>query len=184
MSYKRYQVFSRKVVYQCPWFQIVVEDVQKPDGFRGNYFIMERPKGRDFVIVIVQENDDLYLVNQWRPTLKKDTLEFAAGSVGERETDLEAAKREVAEELGLKAKKWIFLGKAAVAPGFSSQYGRVFYATGISQLREKFPGEAGENTEGVKIKRAKFDQMIYNGKIVDGTTLSAYLLYLVWEKKL
>lgn len=181
---KHWRVFSRKVAYKNPWFQVAVEDIQKPDGFRGKYFIVERGNIKDFVVVIAREEDDLYLVKQWRPTLKRYTLEFVAGSITRGEKPLVAAKREIVEEIGMTAGKWTFLGREAVAPGFSSQYGRYYLATSLTLAKQKFSGELGEKTTLIRLKRAKFDEMIYNGKIIDGATLTAYLLLLAWEKKI
>ena len=135
-------------------------------------------------MIVAYENNSLYLVKQWRPTLKRATLEFVAGSIGEKETPLEAAKREIIEEIGMEATKWVYLGRQAVAPGFSSQYGRYYLATNLKIANWKLEGELGERTELCLVKRAKFDEMIYNGKIIDGTTLTAYLLLLAWEKKI
>lgn len=185
---KKWKVFSRKVEHENPWFRIVREDVRKPNGFRGDYFIFEGHSSKDFVIVIVrddkEENETFYLVRQWRPTLKRNLIEFAAGSTEKHETFLQAAQREVKEELGLEAKEWNYIGKATVAPGHSMEYGRIFVATNVSQTKQKVKGDPGETTELIKVTRKQLEQMIYRREIDDGPTLSAYLLYLVWKKEL
>ena len=181
---KPYRVFSRKIVHKNPWYQVVKENIRYPSGHRGNYYVWENPRTeKGFVVAIAEDKDTFFLVKQWRPTLKHYTLEFVAGDAHKNEKYVKAAKRELLEELGLQAKRWQFIGKAAVAPGYSREYGRVFLATGISKSAEKAKGEAGEKTELVKIKRQKFEQMIYNREIEDGPTLSAYLLYLTRKKK-
>jgi 8-oxo-dGTP pyrophosphatase MutT (NUDIX family) len=185
---KSWKVFSRKVEHKNPWFQIVREDVRKPNGFRGDYFIFEGNSSKDFVIVIVRDcqgkDETFYLVKQWRPTLKRYLIEFAAGSTGKQESFLQAAKREVKEELGLEAKDWRYIGKATVAPGHSMEYGRVFVATNALRTKHEAKGDPGETTQLVKVSRKQFERMIYNKQIQDGPTLSAFLLYLVWKKEL
>jgi len=181
---KTWKVYHRKIVFKCSWFQIIEEDLRKPNGFRSKYYVFESLSKRDFIMVIALDNDYFYMTKQWRPTLKRETVEFVAGGVGKNEIYLEAAKRELLEEAGLKAKKWHFIGKAPVAPGHSREYGRIFLAENISFSKEKAAGEPGEGTELVKIPRHKFKRMIYQREIDDGPTLSAYLLYLTWSKKL
>lgn len=182
---KPYKVFSRKVVHKNPWYQIVKENIRQPSGYRADYYIFENSKTeRDFVVVIAKDKNNFFLVRQWRPTVKRYLLEFVAGGAHEKEKYIEAAKRELLEETRLFGKNWHYLGKAAVAPGHSGEYGRVFLATEISKSSKKVKGEPGENTEVIKIKRQKFEKMIYNREIEDGPTLSSYLLYLAWSGRL
>lgn len=181
---KSWRVFLRKTVHKNPWFKVVKEDIKKPGGFRGDYFIFSRHSQKDFVIVVAEENDQFYLVKQWRPTLKRYLLEFVAGGTNKNETYLQAAKRELVEEVGLKAKKWQYLGNAAVAPGHSDQYGRVFLAKKLTKSQEFKSGEIGEQTQLIKINCRKFHQMVLKFKINDGPTLSAYLMYLAFLKKI
>jgi ADP-ribose pyrophosphatase len=182
-SQKRGQVFSRKVVHKNPWFRIVKEKIQKPSGFRGNHYIFEGNSLRDFVVIVVRdEQENFYLVKQWRPALKRYLVEFAAGGTGRGESYLQAAKREVREELRLEAKRWDYLGKAAVAPGFSREYGRFFLATGVKPTQRGSKGEPGEVIEIVKISRKKFEKMVSEREIEDGPTLTAYMLYVTRRK--
>lgn len=183
MSANNYKVFSRKTVHKNPWFRIVKEDILRPDGHRADYYIFEGESDKNFVVIVAQEKDELYLVKQWRPTLKRYLIEFAAGGIEKNETDLQAAKREFLEETGWGAKKWQYLGKAAVGPGHSKEYGQVFFATGLFKTRGK-TNDIQEKTELVIIKRQNFEQMIYNKEIEDGPTLSAYMKYLAFKKRL
>lgn len=185
---KSWKVFSRKVEHENPWFRVVRENIRRPSGFRGDYFIFEGRSAKDFVIVVVRDcqgkDETFYLVKQWRPTLKRSLIEFAAGATGKNESFLKAAQREVREELALEAKDWKYIGKATVAPGHSVEYGRVFVATDVVKTKHKVKGDPGESTELIKVSRKQFERMIYKRQIRDGPTFSAFLLYLVWKKEL
>ena len=181
---KTWKVYSRKTVFKCPWFQIVEEDIKKPNGFRGKYYIQQGREKNDFVIVIALKRNCFYMTKQWRSTLKKETIEFVAGSVEKNESYLKAAKRELLEEVRIRAKRWRYLGRVAVAPGHTLRYGRIFLAEEITKVKTKVKGEPGEDTRPVKIPLQKYKQMVSQGKINGGPTLSAYLLYLAWSKKL
>lgn len=181
---KNWKVYDRKVIFRTPWFQVIEEKLKKPSGFRGSYYIYEHKTGKDFVIVIAEDEEFFFLTKQWRATLKKYTLEFVAGAVGRDESYLVSSKRELVEETGLESDKWEYLGKCPVAPGHSSQYGRVYLASDVFPSKVKMKGEKGEKTQMVKVAKEEFLKMIRKGKINDGPTLSAFLLYLVKKGEL
>lgn len=181
---KRWRVFAKKTIHKNPWFSVDLEDIQKPSGHRDNYYIFQGTGRKDFVVAIALDDNYFYLTEQWRPTLKKYSLEFVAGRAEKNESYLEAVKREFLEETGLEAKKWLLIGRVAVAPGHTPRYGRIFLASRISHSNTKTKGEPGEDTKLVKVPKNKFREMIYQAKIDDGPTLSAYLLYLIRSKKI
>lgn len=79
-----------------------------PDGTRGHHAVIQGPSA--VLIVPVFEDCTTVLVRQWRYAWAKTSWEAPAGTIEDGEDQLEAARRELAEEAGLLAERWTPLG--------------------------------------------------------------------------
>ena len=79
------------------------------------------------ICCLIDQEDNLYLVKQFRPNINDFTLEFPAGAIEGNEDKFSAAKREVKEETGLNCKV-IFLNKCRVLMNRSTNYDYLFLA--------------------------------------------------------
>src|SRR3954467_393325 len=90
---------------------------------RGNWEYVSRNTRRPAVgIVAVTDDDNVLLVEQYRPAVSRNVIEFPAGLAGdiagaEHEPLLEAAKRELLEETGYQASLWSELASGYSSPG-------------------------------------------------------------------
>lgn len=85
-----------------------------------------RIKSSDSVIVcLIDRNENLILVSQFRPNLQKKTLEFPAGHVDKDENIFQAATREVFEETGYNC-KLLFIGKSRLLMNRYINYEHLF----------------------------------------------------------
>jgi len=92
------EISSRRTVFATDWFSL--EEKQLSSG-GPPYFAFKCP---DFVsIVALTENDELVLVQQYRPAIEAYTLELPSGHVDVGETPFAAAVRELTEETGYAA---------------------------------------------------------------------------------
>jgi 8-oxo-dGTP pyrophosphatase MutT (NUDIX family) len=154
------------------------EDViRRPDGSEGIYSYIEKP---DFALIIPVDRDGFHLVEQYRYPVGHRSWEFPQGTLPNRADGepAELARRELAEETGLRARRLYHLGNLHPAKGMSSQGFTVFVA------EELEPGtHAREHEEQDMrqrwISRNDFDDMIRNGLVTDDSTLAAYLLFLL-----
>ena len=96
----------------------------------------------------------------------------------EESDPIELANRELREETGLRAASMELLGTLDVAPGMSSQRGRVFLATGITEGEHDREHEE-QDMHSDWFSRAQLERMIRDGDICDAQTVAAWALLLL-----
>ena len=96
---------STRVVYDNPWINVREDEVVRPDGQPGIYGVVHFKNIA--VGVLAVEDGEVYLVGQYRYTLERYSWEIVEGGCGEGEETLDAARRELEEETGLRASNWV-----------------------------------------------------------------------------
>ena len=104
----------------------------------------------------------ILLVRQYRLPARASLWELPAGRVDKGETVLQAAKRELREETGFKAKKWTKLASFFVSPGFLAEKMTIFVASDLTE-GEKEPME-DERIELQWFRAKELDEMIAAGQ--------------------
>ncbi|MGB0971931.1 MAG: NUDIX domain-containing protein [Mycobacterium sp.] len=170
-------VGSREV-YRNNWLTIREDDIRRPDGSSGIYAVVDKPT---YALVIPRdcqaEGDRFHLVEQFRYPLGCRCWEFPQGTApGRADMDpAELAARELREETGLRADSMTEIGQLDVAPGMSSQRGRVFLAMGITEG----PHDREHEEQDMRSRwfaRAEVEQMIRDGAITDAQSIAAWTL--------
>jgi ADP-ribose pyrophosphatase len=134
------------------------------------------------VMLVIDDQNRIILVQQPRVALEIETLEVPAGTLNLQEVPLEAAKRELAEEVGLKADEWLSLGQIYAAPGFCDEKLHLFMARNLSEY--KLAADPEEQIGVLRFSLQQLEQLIIDGKIDDSKTLAiifkAKLLELIY----
>ena len=173
------RITSREV-YRNDWLTVREDQVRRPDGSDGIYGVVDKPH---YALVIACDGDRFRLVEQFRYPLGLRRWEFPQGTAPGL-ADLEAtelAHRELREETGLRADSMTPIGQLDVAAGMSSQRGRVFVATGITQGdHDREHTEQDMHSEW--FSRAEVEQMMRDGVITDAQTLAAWTLFVLSER--
>ena len=149
----------------------------RADGSAGIYGVVDKP---DFALVIPQDVDGFWLVEQFRYPVGRRAWEFPQGSwgAGASGSTSDLARSELAEETGLRAGQLRHLGHLYEAYGFCSQSFDIYLATDL-----QIGAGAHEETEQDMVHRAvsekQFRRMIQTGEVVDGATLAAQSLLLM-----
>lgn len=172
---------SSREVYANPWMAVREDGVRRDDGTAGIYGVIDKP---DYALVIPLDGDRLHLVEQFRYPLGMRRWEFPQGTAPDR-ADVETgelAARELREETGLRAANMLDLGLLDVAPGMSSQRGRVFLATGLTEGAHEREHEE-QDMRTAWFSRAEFEKMIAAGEVTDAQSIAAYALLLLRERR-
>ena len=164
-------------MYRNSWLTIREDDIRRPDGSPGIYAVVDKPT---YALVIPKDGERFHLVEQFRYPLGLRRWEYPQGTAPDR-ADLdgtELAARELREETGLRADSLTELGLLDVAPGMSSQRGRVFLATGITEGPHDREHEE-QDMRSAWFARSEVEQMIRDGVITDAQSIAAWTLLLL-----
>ncbi|KAA9162084.1 NUDIX hydrolase [Amycolatopsis acidicola] len=171
---------SSREVYRNSWMTVREDGIRRPDGTDGIYGVVDKP---DYALVIPLDGDRLHLVEQYRYPLGLRRWEFPQGTApGLADMDAtELAARELREETGLVAGRMTDLGLLDVAPGMSSQRGRVFLATELTAGPHEREHEEQDMRTGW-FSRTEFEKLITRAEITDAQSIAAYTLLLLHER--
>lgn len=180
---KKTQLLSSKVVFKGKVFSVNRDEVIEPGGHR-NVREVIRHNGSVVVLAVDESKNpvdpDIILERQYRHAAGQFLLELPAGRVEPGESTLAAAKREMIEETGYRAKKWSLLTKYFASPGFLGEWMQIYLARdireGIAQPEED------EKIEVIRMPLSEALQLASANKIHDGKTLIGLLLYDQWRK--
>ena len=105
---------------------------------------------RGAVAILARDDDGrVGVLRQYRTPFDRATLEIPAGTLDvEGEEPLDAAKRELEEELGAVASTWRLLGRFMVSPGWSTQVMHIFEAR-VLTIGERRPAGPEESASTV-----------------------------------
>ena len=175
------RTIASDVVYADNWIRLRKDEIERRDGSRGTYAVVERG---DFALVIPAENGGFHLVEEYRYPVARRSWSFPQGGFphGETGTPEELARMELAQETGLRACQLTRLGLLTAAHGMSSQRCDYFLATDlVAGPAAPEPEELGIRHEWVT--REEFEEMVRDTRITDDSTLAAYALLLLAERR-
>lgn len=164
---------ASREVYDNAWVRIREDEVLRPDGAPGIYGVVHYKNVAIGILAI--EDEHVYLVGQYRYPLEKYSWEIPEGGCPEGEDLLSAAKRELAEETGLRAKNWKMLGEAHLSNSVSDERAVWFLATDLTQGEHE-----PEGTEQLNVRRLPFEQVLrmsLSGEMTDALSLLAIMSY-------
>ncbi|HTK03820.1 MAG TPA: NUDIX hydrolase [Alphaproteobacteria bacterium] len=169
---------SSKEIYKSNWMTVTEDQVLTSTGKELTWSVVHK---KDFALIIPWDGNKFTLVGVYRYPIGQFSWEFPQGHM-EGDNIFETANEELQEETGLIADKVEKLGDFHLANGFLDQKCHTFLATGLK------PGnsnrEAGE--EDMKIKEVtmkEIENMIVEGEIKDGPTITALMLFKFWRRE-
>jgi ADP-ribose pyrophosphatase len=171
-------VLDSKLAFQGKVFRVTTDTVTEPGGVTGIRDVV-RHNGSIVILAVDATNNPadptILIERQYRHAAGQFLFELPAGSIDPGEAPLAAAKRELIEETGFRARKWTKLVRYFASPGFLAESMQIFLAedirAGIAQP------EADEKIEILHLPLSEVLHAIEQGKVLDGKTIIGILFY-------
>jgi ADP-ribose pyrophosphatase len=140
-------------VYRDPWVDVRQDDVIRPDGRPGTYSVVHLKPG--VCVVAMDEDRCVYLTEEFHYGVGRTTIEAVSGGLESGEDALVTARRELQEEIGIRAQNWTDLG--VVDPFTASVVSptRLFLAQQLT-----FGDHAQEATETIRCVRMSLSEAV------------------------
>jgi ADP-ribose pyrophosphatase len=165
------KLIASREVYKCSLFRVTEDRAADPKtGFEIKRSIVRHAGSA--VMMAVDGERRILLVRQYRLPAGRYLWELPAGRLDPGEKPLQAARRELIEETGYRARRWTKLASFFVSPGFLSERMTVY-------LAENLIAGVATPMEDERIQTRWFDaseveRMIESGRIEDAKSIVGF----------
>jgi 8-oxo-dGTP pyrophosphatase MutT (NUDIX family) len=169
----------RETVYSTRIFDIREITSLSPEKDEKRFFTLHAADWAIVVPVIGDAKDDVrfLMVRQWRHGSEEISLEFPGGVIDPGETPEDAARRELLEETGYRARTLIPVASLSPNPAIMDNACHVFIAEDLENTRETAP----DDDEYIAIETVSFDDAFRgmgHGQFRHGLMAAAMFLYV------
>ncbi len=158
--------------YENPWIRVEHNTVLNPAGNEGIYGVI-RFKNVAVGIIPVDNEGNIWMVGQYRYPLGRYSWEIPEGGCPLGTPTLESAKRELLEEVGLRAKRWDRLLHIDLSNSVCDEVGEIWLAREL-----EFTQSEPEETEVLQLLKLPLEtvyQGVLAGKFRDSMTVAGIL---------
>lgn len=167
-----WKILTSDAIYDNEWLSLTEHKVITPGGVPGIYGVVHF-KNLAIAVLPIDEDDNVYLVGQYRFAFSEFFWEVPKGGGKLEELPLQAAQRELKEETGLDAGEWSMIQELHLSNSTTDERGYVYVARKLKK------GKAHpEHTEDLKVKKMPFTELyqkVMEGEFKDALTVIAVL---------
>jgi len=171
------KITSSREVYKCNLFRVTENRASdSKSGFKFKRSVVRHAGSA--VMMAVDGQRRILLVRQYRLPAARYMWELPAGRLDPGEKPLEAAKRELIEETGYRARRWTKLASFFVSPGYVDERMTIYLAENL--IAGVATPMDDERIETRWFPAAEVERLIETGKLDDAKTIVGFYR---WQKR-
>ena len=155
-----------ETIYEGPIFTITHDTVELENGKEAIRDVLLHHGG--VCVLPVNEDNEVFLVKQFRYPFRTVTLEAPAGKREKGEDHAECGRRELLEETGCTCSEYTFLGEMYPTPAYNTEITYMYLAGGLSYEKQSLDPDEFLDVEKMPLSDAV--KLVMEGKIPDGKT--------------
>lgn len=167
---RAWTTLNTETAFETPWFKIEKQELEMPSGVKPTFYIHDT---HDSVMCVCVTADKQVLVErQYRPALKKVSVDYPAGRLEDDDANVEEAMlRELKEETGYQTSSFKKLAIIDKDPSFSTTRMHIYLAQGAI-LGQDSPEESESIVSGF-VPAKKIMDMVLSGELACAYCVSA-----------
>ncbi len=160
---------DKTVIHTWKRISLIEERVELPNGQNITHTTIAHPGAA--VILPIDQNGNIVVIKQYRPSLKKWLLELPAGTLEQDEPIAQCAARELEEETGFSAEEIYPLGQVTPLAGFCDEIQYLFVAKQLNKTA-RYQCDDDEVIEVLHLPLHDIEKMIIDGSITDAKSIA------------
>lgn len=167
------KILNKKIVTQSKLFSIESLDLEFSNGVIRQYERLMRHSGSHGAVLIVPmiDRETVLLIREYSCGVERYELGLAKGKIDPGESALQAANRELKEEVGYGAYKLQQINSFSIAPSYMEHMTDIILAQDL--YPEKLQGDEPEELEVVPWKLANLTQLVSSGQCTEARSIAA-----------
>ncbi|MEW8506950.1 MAG: ADP compounds hydrolase NudE [Candidatus Thiodiazotropha sp.] len=170
-------ILSRQLIAKTRLFRVEQLDLEFSNGQQRRYERLLGGERGSVLVVPVIDDDTVMLIREYSAGSQDYQLGLPKGRMEPGEDPLEAANREICEEIGYAAKELRLIKTFTIAPAYIRHQTHVILARNLYPDRQ--PGDEPEPIEVVPWRLSDWDELINQPDLTEARSIAA--LYLTRE---
>ena len=169
LEYIMPKILNKKSIFRSKLFDIKEADIEFNNNILKYEIISGTGNGAVLIVPII--NNDIIFIKEYAAAVDDYMITFPKGKIDDGETIVEAANRELQEEIGYKSLEIRLIKKLYLAPGYIDHMTYVMVAKELSL--SSLAGDEPEELEVIRVNREDVRSFLNKHEIVDSRVYAA-----------
>ncbi len=175
-------ILNKTTLAKSRLFHIESLDIQFSNGEQRNYERLARTnKGGAVLIVPLFDDETVLLIREYSAGVHRYEVGLPKGKVDCGESFINAANRELKEEVGFGSRKLTHLSTFSLAPSYLEHTTEIIIAQDL--YTEKLCGDEPEELEVIPWKLSHLNQLLATGECTEARSIAALFMTIEYLKK-
>lgn len=168
------KILQCKQVAKSLLFKVEQLELEFSNGVKRTYERLAGGKSAAVIVVPMLDEDTVLLIREYGVGVENYELGLPKGKVDPGETHIEAANRELKEEVGYGAKKLTLLKCLSQSPNYMQHQTQIVLAENL--YPERLEGDEPEPLEVVPVKLSEIETLLAREDFTEARSIAALLL--------
>lgn len=169
------EILNRSIVARSRLFKVEQVDLRFSNGVERQYERMLGSAHGAVLIVPLLDDNRLLMIKEYCVGVERYELTLPKGRIEKGESPIDAANREMQEEIGYAAGKLTLIKSVSLAPGYSTHFTHIVVAEELYPCKSD-DGDEPEPLEVVPCELEQINEIVSQDICSEGRTIAALFL--------